>query len=79
MILEEGPETVAAFLYEPIMGERGVITPPDEYHGRIGEICRKYGVLLIVDEVTTGFGRAGKLFFSQELGRFSQISCAWES
>ncbi len=74
-ILEEGPETVAAFLYEPIMGERGVIVPPEEFHGKIGEICRKYGVLLIADEVTTGFGRAGKLFFSKDWAIQPDILC----
>ena len=74
-IQAEGPETVAAFLYEPIMGEHGVITPPDEYHQRVGEICRRYGVLLVVDEVTTGFGRAGKLFFSQDWETQPDILC----
>jgi adenosylmethionine-8-amino-7-oxononanoate aminotransferase len=74
-ILEEDPQTVAAFVYEPIMGEHGVITPPDEYHMRVAEICRKYGLLLIADEVTTGFGRAGKLFFSQDWAIQPDILC----
>jgi adenosylmethionine-8-amino-7-oxononanoate aminotransferase len=65
-ILREGPHTVAAFLFEPIMGEAGVIIPPEEYYKAVAETCRKYGVLLIADEVTTGFGRAGKLFVSQD-------------
>lgn len=59
---EEGPETVAAFIGEPIMGAGGAIVPPPEYWPTIQEICRKYGVLLILDEVITGFGRTGKRF-----------------
>jgi len=59
---EEGPDTVAAFIGEPIMGAGGVIVPPPEYWPLIEAICRKYGVLLILDEVTTGFGRTGKCF-----------------
>ena len=65
-ILSEGPENVAAFIFEPILGEANVIVPPPEYYPLVGEICRRYGVLLIADEVTTGFGRAGKLFYSQD-------------
>ena len=62
----EGKETVAAFLLEPVMGEYGVIIPPEPYYQAIGEICRRNGILLIADEVTTGFGRTGKLFASQD-------------
>lgn len=62
----EGPGTVAAFIIEPVMGELGVIAGPAEYYQRIGSICRKHGVLLIADEVTTGFGRTGKWFASQD-------------
>lgn len=65
-ITAEKPESVAAFIFEPVMGAYGVIDPPDEYYTRVGEICKKYGVLLIADEVTTGFGRTGKLFASQD-------------
>jgi adenosylmethionine-8-amino-7-oxononanoate aminotransferase len=61
----EGPETVAAFILEPVMGEYGVIAPPEPYYQLIGEICQRYGLLLIADEVTTGFGRTGQLFASQ--------------
>jgi adenosylmethionine-8-amino-7-oxononanoate aminotransferase len=63
---QEGPETVAGFLMEPIMGEMGVIVPPAAYYQAVGEICREYGLLFIVDEVTTGFGRTGVLFASQD-------------
>jgi putrescine---pyruvate transaminase len=61
-IEEEGPETVAAFIGEPIMGAGGAIVPPPEYWPMIEAICRKYGILLILDEVVTGFGRTGKCF-----------------
>ena len=64
-ILEEKPETVAAFIVEPVMGVLGTVVPPPEYFARVGEICRDNGVLLIADEVTTGFGRTGRLFASQ--------------
>lgn len=65
-IQSEGPDTVAAFIFEPVMGEMGVITPPEEYYRIVGETCRNYGVLMIADEVTTGFGRTGQLFVSQK-------------
>jgi taurine-pyruvate aminotransferase len=65
-ILAEGPESVAAFILEPIMGEMGVITPPEEYYRIVGETCRQYGLLLIADEISTGFGRTGELFVSQK-------------
>ncbi len=61
-ILEEGPETVAMFIAEPVQGSGGVIPPQDDYFPRIREICDKYEVLLVADEVITGFGRTGKMF-----------------
>lgn len=61
-ILREGPETVAAIIVEPIQGAGGVIVPDDGYFDLVQEICKKYEVLLIVDEVITGFGRTGKWF-----------------
>lgn len=61
-ILREGPETVAAFIGEPVQGAAGVIVPPDDYWSRVREICTKYDVLLIADEVITGFGRIGHWF-----------------
>jgi adenosylmethionine-8-amino-7-oxononanoate aminotransferase len=62
-ILEQGPENVAGFVAEPIGGaSTGAVVPPAEYFGIIQSTCRKYGVLLILDEVMTGFGRTGKLF-----------------
>ncbi len=67
-ILREGPETVAAFIAEPVQGAGGVIVPQDDYFGRIREICDKYGVLLIADEVITGFGRTGRWFALEHYG-----------
>ncbi len=61
-ILEEGPDTVAMFIAEPVQGSGGVIPPQDDYFARIREICDQYEVLLVADEVITGFGRTGKMF-----------------
>lgn len=61
-IIFEGPETVAAFIAEPIPSAGGVFEPPPEYWPKIQEICGRYDVLLIVDEILTGFGKAGALF-----------------
>ena len=61
-ILREGPETVAAFLAEPVQGAGGLMVPQDDYFPRIREICDKYDVLLMADEVITGFGRLGRWF-----------------
>lgn len=61
-IVREGPDTVAAFIAEPVQGAGGVIVPPDDYFPRIREICDQYEVLFIADEVITGFGRTGEWF-----------------
>ena len=61
-ILREGPETVAAFIAEPIQGAGGVIVPPADYFARIREICSRHDVLFIADDVITGFGRTGRWF-----------------
>ena len=61
-IVREGADTVAMFLAEPVQGAGGVIPPQDDYFPRIREICDRYDVLLVADEVITGFGRTGKLF-----------------
>lgn len=61
-ILREGPDTVAAFIGEPIHGAGGVIYPTDDYWPRVREICTRHDVLLIADEVITGFGRTGQWF-----------------
>lgn len=62
MILEEDPETIAAFIAEPMMGSGGIIPPPAGYWTAIQEVLRKYDVLLIADEVVCGFGRLGADF-----------------
>lgn len=67
-ILREGPETVAMFLAEPVQGAGGVIVPPDDYFPRIREICDRYDVLFVADEVITGFGRTGKMFGLEHWG-----------
>lgn len=65
----EGPETIAALLAEPISGSSGgAIVPPDDYWPGVRRICDEYGVLLILDEVMTGFGRTGKPFAYQHWG-----------
>jgi putrescine aminotransferase len=67
-ILGLGPENVAAFIGEPVQGTGGAIYPPENYWPRIREICTRYGVLLIADEVMTGFGRLGHWFGQQHFG-----------
>jgi len=61
-ILEIGPEKIAGFLVEPIQGEAGVKVPPEGYLKKVREICTKYNVLMILDEIQTGFGRTGEFF-----------------
>jgi putrescine aminotransferase len=63
-ILELGPENVAAFIGEPVMGAGGLIVPPQTYWPEVSRICREHDVLLIVDEVICGFGRTGEWFGS---------------
>ena len=67
-ILELGPDRVAAFIGEPIMGAIGVYIPPKTYWPEIERICRQYDVLLVADEVICGFGRTGEWFGSQYFG-----------
>ncbi|MCK9496558.1 MAG: aspartate aminotransferase family protein [Dehalococcoidia bacterium] len=67
-ILREGPDTVAAILCEPVKGAGGVWTPSDDYFPRVREICDRYNVLLIADEVITGFGRTGHWFALERWG-----------
>ena len=68
LILAEGPETVAAFIAEPVMGAGGVLVPPATYFERIQAVLRRYDVLLIADEVITAFGRLGRWFGSDVFG-----------
>ncbi len=67
-IREEGPDTVAAFIAEPVMGAGGVLVPPEEYFPAIQPVLREHDVLLIADEVICGFGRLGRWFGSERFG-----------
>lgn len=62
VILYEGPDKIAAVIMEGVVGSNGIIIPPDDYWPRVREICSKYGILLISDEVMSGWGRTGKWF-----------------
>ncbi|CAK0741414.1 Putrescine--pyruvate aminotransferase [Azospirillaceae bacterium] len=68
LILREGPDTIAAFFAEPVMGAGGVITPPSGYFEKIQKVLQHYDVLMVVDEVICGFGRTGAQFGSQTFG-----------
>lgn len=65
LILAEGPETIAAFFAEPVMGAGGVIVPPDGYWEAVQPVLKKYGILFVADEVICGFGRTGNMFGTQ--------------
>ena len=67
-ILDEGPETVGAFIAEPVMGAGGVLVPPATYFDKVQKVLAKYEVLLIADEVICGFGRTGQMFGSATFG-----------
>jgi len=68
LILEEGPETVAAFFAEPVMGAGGVIVPPEGYFEKIQAVLKKYDVLMVADEVICGFGRTANWWGSDTYG-----------
>ena len=74
-IVFQGPDTVAAFIAEPVQGAGGVIVPPANYWPLVRKICDKYGVLLIADEVVTGFGRTGHLFGTRLWGVNADMWC----
>ena len=61
-------ETVAALVVEPVLGEGGFVPGPAEFFAELHGICKKHGILLIADEVQTGFGRSGALFACERLG-----------
>jgi 4-aminobutyrate--pyruvate transaminase len=67
LILKEGPDTVAAFIAEPVMGAGGVIVPPQNYFEKITAVCAKYDVFTVSDEVICGFGRLGTAFGCEKL------------
>src|SRR5689334_7572013 len=71
----QSPDTVAAFIAEPVQGAGGVIVPPPSYWPLIRKVCDKYGVLLIADEIVTGFGRTGSMFGSRAWGVKPDIMC----
>lgn len=71
----QGPDTVAAFIAEPVQGAGGVIVPPPNYWPLVREVCDRHGVLLIADEVITGFGRTGSLFGSRLWGVRPDLMC----
>src|SRR5207247_3976906 len=64
----EGASTIAAFLLEPISGTNGILVPPDGYLQGVRALCDRYGILMICDEVMTGFGRTGRWFAADHWG-----------
>ena len=75
VIENEGPESIGAFIVEPIGNTGGIITPPDEYFSIIRKICTDYNVMLIFDEIITGFGRTGNWFGAQTFNTTPDIIC----
>jgi putrescine aminotransferase len=74
-IIFQSPDTVAAFIAEPIQGAGGVIVPPANYWPLVREVCDRHGVLLIADEIVTGFGRSGSMFGCRGWGVKPDIMC----
>ena len=74
-IIFQGPDTVAAFIAEPVQGAGGVIVPPQNYWPAVRQVCDRHGVLLIADEVVTGFGRTGHLFGTRLWGVNADLWC----
>jgi L-2,4-diaminobutyrate transaminase len=75
-ILVEGPETIAAFIAEPVMGTGGVLVPPDDYFGAISKVLDRYDILLILDEIICGFGRLGTWFGAERFGVIPDLMTA---
>ncbi len=71
----QGPDTVAAFIAEPVQGAGGVIVPPPNYWPLVRQVCDRHGVLLIADEVVTGFGRTGAMFGTRLWGVQADLMC----
>jgi len=71
----EGPETIAAVMIEPIMMSAGVIVPPDRYMRTLREVCDEHNILLMFDEIITGFGRTGKWFAAEHTGIWPDVFC----
>lgn len=70
-IQQLGPDNVAAFIAEPVMGAGGVLIAPANYHSRMAQLCHEYNILYVADEVVTGFGRLGHWFASND--RFGHV------
>jgi L-2,4-diaminobutyrate transaminase len=68
LIVAQGPETIAAFIGEPVLGTGGIVPPPKGYWQKIQAVLKKYDILLVADEVVTGFGRLGSMFGSDHYG-----------
>lgn len=75
LLMYENPNTVAAVIVEPITGTNGIIVPPEGYLQRLRQVCDKYGILLIFDEVMSGFGRTGRWFACDHWGVTPDILC----
>ena len=76
-ILEEDPETIAAFIAEPVMGAGGVLVPPKDYFEKVQAVLKKYDILFIADEVICGFGRTGNMFGSDTFNiKPDMMTCA---
>ncbi|MED4350842.1 aspartate aminotransferase family protein [Schinkia azotoformans] len=75
LIDAEGPETIAAIIAEPVQGAGGVHVAPKDYFKEVKDICTQYGILLITDEVITGFGRTGKWFGMEHYGVIPDMMC----
>jgi adenosylmethionine-8-amino-7-oxononanoate aminotransferase len=75
VVKQEDPSTVSSLIVEPIGNTGGIITPPKEYFAILREICDKYNILLIFDEIITGFGRTGEMFAAQTFNSIPDIIC----
>lgn len=75
VIETEGPETIAAFIAEPIQGAGGVLVPPSDYFKEVRKICDEFGIIFIADEVICGFGRTGKWFGIENYGVEPDMMC----
>jgi len=77
LIIQEGPDTVAGFFAEPVIGSSGAILPPKTYFEKVQAVLRKYDILFVADEVITGFGRTGKMWGSETFAiKPDLMSCA---